>query len=1673
MFQWSRQDEWPEARVRLFGSAANELCIGNNNDIDVCMELPGMEDNDAKAAIVTRLGQLFTMACMADVHAIPRARVPVCKARHPGNGTRFDVTVNNHLALINTKLLRDYAALDPRLRQLVFLVKQWAKARGVNDSYRGSLSSYAYVLLCIHMLQRRSPPVLPVLQDLSVPPPRPPPAKQLGSDVDGREPAAASSEAAAADGASGGGVGGGPPGVRVFSQLSFDPPTMSDRIMTGGPIQKLDSYNWGTFKPNFRSVLRAKNMSYTIKEDGVAPVPADGAKNQEVALGLLHLCVSPEILCHIIDSETVLSAWNILSSIFTERLIARLGDLRREFYQMCMSTQESMGSFYSRIVTKRTELRDADEHMTNAAVLSVLLMGVPEEYGLSVTRFEGLHGPALPDISVVVAVLLEAERRFTVTVKVNHDPSVSAHYSSALRNDQRGSGVRGTCNYCNQPGHWEVDCPKKHQLRHMDARSFGGGSGGRGGGGSGGSGYNYDSGSGGGGYNYDSGGGYGAPRSGGSGGYGAPRSGGSGGYGAPRSGGGGGNHRSGGAGGGNYGFGCGYGALDSSSSNRNIGHRTQSATSRPRHSAGGGARVAILSAASRPASSVRWADQYEHHREERRDGRNVVAMVAAASTPSSDARAHRRPPPFSVIDESDSDDDGSPPPLVDDSDSSDDEGPAPRGQPTVRLPESPRIVRALASSYTTKRLGYTVDSGASRHMTGKEGLFSTLNKSAPPHTVLFANGESLSSAGIAHNLISVSATTKLGAHVAFSAQSCQLISNGDVHLEGFKSNGIYIVEAETIMAPTVETAQIAKSSSSPSLWHARFGHLGYNNLSKVSQMVTGMLVFDPDETKAAAASLCTPCITGKSSRGPLVASKSPPNLLLHVLHSDLMGPLSPASRGGARYVMTVIEDYSRYSLVFLLKSDASHSMRQAIAFFECQTGASVRNVRSDRGGDFINHALYDHYKAKGIVLQHTMPHTPEQNGVAERINRTLTDKVRPMLAHSGMSLGYWGEAMLAANYLRNLSPSSHSNKTLHELLFNRVPDISHLRVWDCPAFMLQPKATRTSKLSPVTLPCSKDGYRVRTPNGAIRISRDVTFDELFSTKFKRDATGQVVRFKARVVAKGFKQVEGVDYLQTFAPCADKNSFRVVLAIACERDLEMEQLDIKTAFLNGELEETIYMQQPPGYEVGGRDMVCRLKRTLYGLKQAPRAWYLKLSEELAKIGFFPSNADPCLFIMKSNDFTAVIVHVDDMLVVGRPKIVAHTKHMLSQVFTTTDMGPAAFYTGIDIERDREHRTLKLKQRRYTIDVIERFGLVDAKTKAQPISPTTKLSKSVGELLDEKHCRLFMELLGSLLYLAVCTRPDISQTVGVLARYMSCPTTAHLEAAKQVLRYVSGTRNFGICYGNSGQLVGFCDSDYAGDPDTRRSTSGIVFILNGGAVIWCSRVQPTVAASTLEAEYMSASLSAKDALWCRKILPELGLSCNMVNINCDNQGALKLISNPIASQRSKHIDVIHHFVRDRVSRREICFHYVASEHNATDILTKPLTLVKFAVGPWRCEFYDGVEEMVGCGRANSETLAQLYVAFFDYWALRHDYNHSVVSIRVPGGLVSKASKNWTMRQGSERHLVCIEDPFELAHDLGRTIDKVSVVGLRREFERAARILAMESDPLPVLLQPERTD
>ena len=236
------------------------------------------------------------------------------------------------------------------------------------------------------------------------------------------------------------------------------------------------------------------------------------------------------------------------------------------------------------------------------------------------------------------------------------------------------------------------------------------------------------------------------------------------------------------------------------------------------------------------------------------------------------------------------------------------------------------------------------------------------------------------------------------------------------------------------------------------------------------------------------------------------------------------------------------------------------------------------------------------------------------------------------------------------------------------------------------------------------------------------------------------------------------------------------------------------------------------------------------------------------------------------------------------------------------------------------------------------------MLEAKALNTPLSTSTKLTKE-GEPLDQETYG-YSSIIGSLMYLSVCTRPDISQAVGVLARYMAQPTTMHWQAAKGVLRYLAGTADYGITFGGTKTgLEAYTDADYAGDIDTRRSTTGYVYILNGGAISWSSRLQQTVAASTTEAEYMASAFAIKEGLWLRKLFNDLKLGINVIDINADNQSAIKLLKNPVFSMRSKHIDVIYHFARERVNRGEVRFSYVRTESMVADALTKPLPASKF--------------------------------------------------------------------------------------------------------------------------------
>jgi hypothetical protein len=276
----------------------------------------------------------------------------------------------------------------------------------------------------------------------------------------------------------------------------------------------------------------------------------------------------------------------------------------------------------------------------------------------------------------------------------------------------------------------------------------------------------------------------------------------------------------------------------------------------------------------------------------------------------------------------------------------------------------------------------------------------------------------------------------------------------------------------------------------------------------------------------------------------------------------------------------------------------------------------------------------------------------------------------------------------------------------------------------------------------------------------------------------------------------------------------------------------------------------------------------------------------------------------------------------------------------------DLGEATEFLGMTITRDRGAGTIKLAQRSLAKQLLEQYGMAEAGLKSVPLSPNLVLRKE-GKPLDTSTCG-YSTLIGSLLYLSVCTRPDIAFAVEALSKYLAVPTTEHWTAAKGILRYLAGTITCGITFGSnkSDNLVmdGYCDADYAGDIDTRRSTTGYVFILNNGAISWSSRRQQTVAASTTEAEYMAAAHAAKEALWLRKLLIDLELEVDTTVIKADNQAAIKLLKNPIVSARAKHIDVLYHFARERVARKELAFKYVSTSCMIADALTKAVPEAK---------------------------------------------------------------------------------------------------------------------------------
>jgi hypothetical protein len=445
-------------------------------------------------------------------------------------------------------------------------------------------------------------------------------------------------------------------------------------------------------------------------------------------------------------------------------------------------------------------------------------------------------------------------------------------------------------------------------------------------------------------------------------------------------------------------------------------------------------------------------------------------------------------------------------------------------------------------------------------------------------------------------------------------------------------------------------------------------------------------------------------------------------------------------------------------------------------------------------------------------------------------------------------------------------------------------------------------------------------------------------------KVKRDEHGRVQRYKARLVAKGFHQQQGVDYDEVFAPTSKFSTLRMMLAEAAVSGNYLAQLDIKTAFLYGELRQRVYVQEPPGFESGLPCVCCRLHKALYGLKQAPRAWYEELCSKLGMLGFKQSVCDPALYVLDTEHGREMLLdYVDDMLLsVRTPERAMAIKSALSQFYELNDLGEPALFLGMQL--CRVDGFIYLHQHTAIRALIEQYGLTEARTVSTPLDPGCKLQPLSKDDADERaYAGSYASLVGSLLWLANTCRPDIAYAVGVLGRYTARPGREHWNAAMHVLRYLKGTADWGLRFDCAARehLRGYSDADYAGET-TARSTSGYVFKYNGGTVMWSSKLQRTVATSTQEAEYIASASAIKEALFLARLQKELeyAQAIRSVLLYVDNQAALTLLKHPVISAKSKHINVAHHFCRYHVSRGDVCAEYVRTEEQAADIMTKAL-------------------------------------------------------------------------------------------------------------------------------------
>ena len=438
-------------------------------------------------------------------------------------------------------------------------------------------------------------------------------------------------------------------------------------------------------------------------------------------------------------------------------------------------------------------------------------------------------------------------------------------------------------------------------------------------------------------------------------------------------------------------------------------------------------------------------------------------------------------------------------------------------------------------------------------------------------------------------------------------------------------------------------------------------------------------------------------------------------------------------------------------------------------------------------------------------------------------------------------------------------------------------------------------------------------------------------------KEKKGPSGKTYRYKARLVAKGYTQRYGVDFDETHAPVVKQQTLKLLLTIAAVQNLTVKQADVKTAYLQAKLDDNeIYMECPEGYRITNK--VLELRRALYGLKQAGRQWYKTFQDGLNGLGYFRCEHDWSVFTrIKDEKMELLAVYVDDLLYfAATEEQVNQMEDEIRAIFETTEKHDVNWLLGIAVERKSDG--FHLSQFAYIDAMLNRFEITGNETSSTPMDPVNKLTFSND---DSKTDKPYSEAVGALIYLALTTRPDIAFAVSVVGRYAANPKEVHWSAIERIFKYLKRTRNLEMVLGgDSMDLVGYTDADWAGDLDQRKSTSGYLFTFAGSVISWKSRKQPAIALSSMEAEYIALSEACKELVWIHGLCKELHINLGVTKMYEDNQACIALTNKTSHHSKAKHIDLRYHYNREVMSSGIMDLTYIKTSEQKADMLTKAL-------------------------------------------------------------------------------------------------------------------------------------